>query len=100
MSTSCPEGQCAPRSQLHGGYRHETCRHPHMAEACKRSGAFWFIPLSAGTRGGVLVSCAGDGKESPIGKMSGGISRISLFKGLARGGQRILLNISEIARPF
>ena len=35
---------------------------PHMAEAYKRSGASWFIPLPAGTRGRLLDPCCGEGE--------------------------------------
>jgi len=42
-----------------GGFYPYPC---HMAEACKRSGASWFIPLPTGTRGRVLDPCAGDGE--------------------------------------
>jgi hypothetical protein len=39
---------------------------PHMAEACKRSGAYWFVPLPAGIRGRILDPCAGEGEIADI----------------------------------
>ena len=39
-------------------------------EACKRSGASWFIPPLAGTRGRLLDPCAGEGEiASLLGKL-------------------------------
>jgi hypothetical protein len=46
---------------------------PHMAEACKRSGAYWFIPPPAGTRGRLLDPCCGEGEiASLLGKLLNG----------------------------
>ncbi len=40
----------------------------HKAEACKRSGASWFIPLSARTRGRLLDPCGNEGEIASLGR--------------------------------
>jgi hypothetical protein len=39
---------------------------PYMAEACKRSGAFWFIPTVNSAHGRILDPCAGEGEIASL----------------------------------